>query len=76
MSAQPQPEVQAPASAPAGKRWPRWARRGLMENVAIGLIALGVLMLVQPFLLALYSYSFVTVLAGTLMFTVVSKFPE
>ncbi len=64
-----------PGKAPK-KRWPRWARRGLMENVAIALIALGVIMLVQPFSIALYSYSFVTVLAGTLMFTIVSKFPE
>ncbi len=62
--------------ASAKKSWPRWARRGLMENVAIGLIALGVFMLVQPFAITLYSYSFVTVLAGTLMFTIVSKFPE
>ena len=46
------------------------------EPLAIALIALGVLMLVQPFSITLYSYSFVTVLAGTLMFTIVSKFPE
>ena len=69
-------EQQTSANTPARKRWPRWARRGLMENVAIALIALGVLMLVQPFSITLYSYSFVTVLAGTLMFTIVSKFPE
>ena len=73
MSVQPQ---SAPARTAAKKRWPRWARRGLMENIAIGLIALGVVMLVQPFSITLYSYSFVTVLAGTLMFTIVSKFPE
>ena len=64
-------------SSPTPKRrWPCWARRGLLENVAIALIALGVFMLVQPFSITLYSYSFVTVLAGTLMFTIVSKFPE
>jgi hypothetical protein len=39
-------------------------------------IAAGVLMLLQPFSLALYSYSFVTTLAGVVLFTVVSKFPE
>ncbi len=38
--------------------------------------ALGFLMLFQPFLLALYTYSFITMLVGTLMFIVVSKFPE
>ena len=64
-----------PQSAPK-KRWPRWARRSLMENVAVGLMALGILMLVQPFSIALYGWSFTVVLVGTLMFTVVSKFPE
>lgn len=69
-------EQQMRPGQPVRKRWRRWARRGLLENVAIGLIALGVLMLVQPVSITLYSYSFVTVLAGTLMFTIVSKFPE
>ena len=44
--------------------------------LAVLLIAAGFLMLFQPFLLALYTYSFVTLLAGTVMFIVVSKFPE
>lgn len=39
-------------------------------------IAAGVLMLMQPFSLVLYSYSFVTTLAGVVLFIVVSKFPE
>jgi len=33
-------------------------------------------MLLQPFALVLYTWSFVTILAGTVMFMVVSKFPE
>ncbi|MER8424364.1 hypothetical protein [Mesorhizobium sp. M1403] len=57
-------------------RWPVWARRGLMENVATVIIAIGFLMLFQPFALALYTYSFITMLAGTAMFIIVSKFPE
>ena len=57
-------------------RWPRWLRRGPMELAATLLIAIGVLMLLQPFSLTLYTYSFVTTLAGTVLFTVVSKFPE
>ena len=62
---------------PQAKRcWPRWARRGLMESLAIGLIALGVAMLVQPFFIEIYSWSFTTVLLGTVMFIIVSKFPE
>jgi hypothetical protein len=40
------------------------------------LIAGGIIMLVQPLSLDLYSYSFVTILAGTLGFVVVSHLPE
>jgi len=56
--------------------WPRWLRRGPMERLATGLIVAGVFMLLQPFVMVLFTYSFVTTLTGTLMFTVVSKFPE
>jgi len=57
-------------------RWPRWLRRGPMEMAAAILIGAGVSMLLQPFALALYTYSFVTTLAGTALFMVVSKFPD
>ena len=57
-------------------RWPAYLRRGLLENLATAIIAIGFLMLFQPFALALYTWSFVTMLAGTVMFIVVSKFPE
>lgn len=57
-------------------RWSVWARRGLMENIATALIAIGFLMLFQPFALSLYTYSFMTMLVGTVMFIIVSKFPE
>jgi hypothetical protein len=56
-------------------RWPRWARRGPMEIAAAGVIALGIFMMLQPFALVLFTYSFVTTLVGTVMFTIVSKFP-
>jgi hypothetical protein len=56
--------------------WPKLLRRGPMETLAVVLIGLGFLMLFQPFLLGLYSYSFITMLVGTLMFIVVTKFPE
>jgi len=55
--------------------WPLWLRRSRMELWACGLITLGILMLLQPFALILYTWSFVTMLAGTVMFMVVSKFP-
>jgi hypothetical protein len=44
--------------------------------VACLIIGLGLFMLLQPFALVLYTWSFVTMLAGTVMFMVVSKFPE
>jgi hypothetical protein len=57
-------------------KWPRWARRGPTEMAACCVIALGIFMMLQPFLLELYTWSFVTTLGGTLMFIIVSKFPE
>ena len=51
-------------------------RRGPWEMVASILIAAGVIMLMQPFVLWLYSYSFIVTLVGTVMFIIVSHFPE
>ena len=57
-------------------KWPLWLRRGPSEAAAMTLIGLGVVMLMQPVSLSLYSYSFVTILAGTLGFVIVSHFPD
>ncbi|UWU95700.1 hypothetical protein N2604_18230 [Bradyrhizobium sp. CB1015] len=54
----------------------RWFRRGPWETAAMTLIGGGIVMLVQPWSIDLYSYSFVTILAGTLGYVVVSHFPE
>ena len=51
-------------------------RRGPLEAVATAIIAAGVVMLMQPFFLTLYSWSFATTLVGTVMFTIVSKVRE
>ncbi len=56
--------------------WPRSLRRGVLENIATALIGLGFIMLFQPFAMTLYTWSFVTMLFGTVMFIIVSKFPE
>jgi len=61
---------------PSARRWPSWLRRGPMEAVATLVIGAGVFMLLQPFALSLYTWSFLTTLSGTLMFIVVSKFPD
>ena len=51
-------------------------RRGPLEAIATAIIAIGVVMLMQPFFLALYSWSFATTLFGTVMFIIVSKVRE
>lgn len=51
-------------------------RRGPWEMVATILIAAGVIMLMQPFALGVYTYSFIVTLVGTVMFIIVSHFPE
>ena len=64
------------ASPPgAQKSWPRWLRRGPLEMAACIVIALGIFMMLQPFALVLYTWSFLVTLAGVAMFTIVSKFP-
>jgi hypothetical protein len=62
--------------ATATSAWPMLLRRAKMEALACCVIALGISMLLQPFALLLYTYSFVVMLSGTVMFMVVSKFPE
>jgi hypothetical protein len=54
----------------------RVLRRGPLEAAATTIIAAGVVMLMQPFSLTLYSWSFATTLFGTVMFTIVSKVRE
>jgi hypothetical protein len=63
-------------SVVARGRAARWFCRGPWETVAMTLIGGGIIMLVQPWSIDLYSYSFVTILAGTVGFVVVSHFPE
>lgn len=51
-------------------------RRSPWEMFASILIAIGVVMMMQPFALNLFTYSFVVTLIGTVMFIIVSHFPE
>ena len=57
-----------------GKR--RILRRGPWETASTVVITGGILMLVQPFALVLYTYSFLVILAGSVAFVVTSHFPE
>jgi hypothetical protein len=51
-------------------------RRGPWEMAASIIIGLGVVMLMQPFFMWAYSWSFIVTLTGTVMFIIVSHFPE
>ena len=51
-------------------------RRSSWEMLSTILIALGVVMLMQPFFLWAYTWSFVVTLTGTAMFIITSHFPE
>jgi hypothetical protein len=64
-----------PAKTDGSARW-HPLRRGPWETLATVVICVGVVMLCQPFLLVLYTYSFITILTGVVMFVVVTKFPD
>ena len=51
-------------------------RRGPWEMLASILIGLGIVMLMQPFVLWAFTWSFLVTLTGTVLFIIVSHFPE
>ncbi|MFM0478190.1 hypothetical protein ACW9YV_10250 [Paraburkholderia strydomiana] len=53
-----------------------YLRRGYSEAASTALIGLGMAMLVQPFSLTLFTWSFPVVLVGALAFVVTSHFPD
>jgi hypothetical protein len=63
-------------SMPRRRFMDRMMRRGPLEAIATAIIAVGVVMLMQPLFLTLYSWSFATTLFGTVMFMIVSKVRE
>ena len=54
----------------------KYFRRGFWENLSTAIILIGVFMLLQPFHMLLYSYSFIVILVGTIGFIITSHFPE
>ncbi|MDQ0315347.1 hypothetical protein [Amorphus orientalis] len=70
------PETPPPPPKASESRWPRVLARGPLELIAMALIAIGVVMMCQPFSIAVFGSSFGFVLAGTVGFMIVSHFPE
>ena len=64
------------AAQRSARNWPKWLRRGRMEVLACLVITMGIVMMLQPFAMLLYTWSFLTTLFGTVLFMIVSKFPE
>lgn len=63
-----------PDAAPPVRR--RWWRRGPWENLTTALIGLGLVMLMQPWSLEVFSYGFTVLLAGVIGFSVAGKLPQ
>jgi hypothetical protein len=73
MSAPGIPDAERPVAANGGSRV---FRRGPWENGSAVVIGLGLFMLMQPFALELYTWSFVVILVGTVGFLITSHFPD
>jgi hypothetical protein len=66
----------AAASAAAGSVLRRCLRRGPWENVTTALIGLGLVMLMQPWSIDLFSYAFDVLLAGVVGYSIAGKLPQ
>ena len=51
-------------------------RRVYWENFSTILILIGVFMLLQPFAMWMFTYSFIVILVGTIGFIITSHFPD
>ena len=51
-------------------------RRVYWENLSTVLILVGVFMLLQPFAMWMFTYSFIVILVGTIGFIITSHFPD
>jgi hypothetical protein len=54
----------------------RWFSQRIWEPISCVLIALGLFMLMQPWSISIYGYSFTVLLLGVVGFTIASKLPK
>jgi hypothetical protein len=54
----------------------KYFRRTHWERATTALIGLGLVMLMQPWSIGVYSYSFTVLLAGVLGYTIAGKLPQ
>jgi hypothetical protein len=55
---------------------PSWRRQAPWEHGSAGLIGLGMVMLMQPWSIDVYSYGFTVLLAGVVGYTIAGKLPK
>jgi hypothetical protein len=69
------PDSSQPKPAPSSKKRSIW-RVGIWEPITTIMILGGLVMLMQPFSMFLFTYSFIVILAGTIGFAFATKLPE
>jgi hypothetical protein len=68
--------MKMPIETTTNRRRPAWLRRAVWEPVTLVIIGLGLVMLMQPFVKLLFSYSFIVLLAGVIGYSIAGKLPE
>jgi len=68
--------MKMPIEAQGKRGRPAWLRRAVWEPVTLVIIGLGLVMLMQPFVKLLFSYSFIVLLAGVIGYSIAGKLPE
>jgi predicted lipid-binding transport protein (Tim44 family) len=63
-------------SSDTQKNKPKFLSRAFLEPLTAGMILGGIVMLMQPFFLVLYSYSFIVILIGTIGFAIATKLKD
>ena len=55
---------------------PVWKRGSFWERFSASVLGLGLFMLMQPWSMTLFSYSFTVVLTGVVLFSIAVKLPQ
>jgi CO dehydrogenase/acetyl-CoA synthase delta subunit len=55
---------------------PRWYRGAIWERISAFVLGAGLTMLMQPWSLMLFTYSFTVVLLGVILFSIAVKLPQ
>ncbi len=55
---------------------PWWRRGEMWERLSASLLGIGLVMLMQPWSLLMYSWSFTVVLSGVVLFSIAVKLPQ